>query len=88
MEEMGMSLNLEEFIDATKRLYKSVSLPEKNVLVKRRRSSSARKSVDTDHETFQPNINSRSRRIASRHGSNDVGDRLYNKHYEYEMKKE
>jgi len=42
MEEMGMSLNLEEFIDAANRLYKSVSLPEKNILVKRQRSNSAR----------------------------------------------
>jgi len=42
MEEMGMSLNLEEFQDAANRLYKSVSLPEKNVLVKRQRSGSAR----------------------------------------------
>ena len=41
-----MSLNLEEFIDATKRLYKSVSLPEKGILVKRRRSNSAKKSYE------------------------------------------
>jgi hypothetical protein len=41
MEELGMNLNLEEFIDAVSRLYKSVPLPEKNLLV-RKRSSSAR----------------------------------------------
>ena len=44
MEEMGMTLNLEEFIDATNRLYKSVSLPEKGILVKRQRSNSASRS--------------------------------------------
>ena len=37
-----MCLNEEEFIDAACRLYKSVSLPEKGVLVNRRRSSSSR----------------------------------------------
>jgi len=26
--------------------------------------------------------------MASKNGSNDVSDRLYHKHYEYEMKKE
>jgi hypothetical protein len=66
MEEMGMTLNLEEFIDATKRLYKAVSLPEKGVLVKRRRSSSARRS---EEETFKPHINHNSRRMASRGNS-------------------
>lgn len=45
MEELGMNLDREEFIDAATRLYESVSLPEKNILVNRRfgsRSNSAR----------------------------------------------
>ena len=41
MEELGMTLNLDEFLDATNRLYKAVSLPEKNKLVKKHRSNSA-----------------------------------------------
>jgi len=36
MEELGMSLDKKEFIDAASRLYDSVSLPEKKVLVNKR----------------------------------------------------
>jgi hypothetical protein len=45
MEELGMSLDQDEFIDAACRLYESVTLPEKNLLVNRKersRSGSAR----------------------------------------------
>jgi len=45
MEELGMNLDREEFIEAATRLYESVPLPEKNILVNRRfgsRSNSAR----------------------------------------------
>jgi hypothetical protein len=45
MEELGMSLDQDEFIDAASRLYETVSLPEKNTLVNRNertRSGSAR----------------------------------------------
>lgn len=37
-----MNLSEEEFIDAALRLYKAVSIPEKGVLVSRKRSGSAR----------------------------------------------
>jgi hypothetical protein len=87
MEEMGMSLNLEEFIDAANRLYKSVSLPEKNILVKRQRSNSARSRQEAEPK-FQPKINENSKRLAERKNSGDVGSRLYNKHAEYEQKKQ
>jgi hypothetical protein len=43
MEELGMTLNLDEFMDAAFRLYKTVSLPEKAILVQRKRSNSASK---------------------------------------------
>lgn len=45
MEELGMSLNQDEFIDAAQRLYITVTLPEKNLLANRKtrsRSGSAR----------------------------------------------
>jgi Ca2+-binding EF-hand superfamily protein len=45
MEELGMNLDQEEFIDAASRLYETVSLPDKNKLVnrsERTRSGSAR----------------------------------------------
>tara|TARA_B110000285_G_scaffold229261_1_gene293691 strand:- start:701 stop:898 length:198 start_codon:yes stop_codon:yes gene_type:complete len=47
MEELGMCLSEEEFIDAACRLYKAVSLPERGVLVNRKRSSSARAQTQT-----------------------------------------
>jgi hypothetical protein len=40
MEELGMTLNLQEFIDASNRLYRAVSLPEKNMLTKKSREKS------------------------------------------------
>ena len=51
MEELGMNLDREEFIDAATRLYESVSLPEKNILVNRRlasRSNSERAAITTN----------------------------------------
>ena len=44
MEELSQALDAEEFIDAVGRLYESVSMPEKNILLlkpsKRERSMS------------------------------------------------
>jgi hypothetical protein len=65
MEELGMSLNQEEFIDAAFRLYKSVSLPEKNILVQRAKSNSARTNQD-DNVTFKPKIDPNSKRMAQK----------------------
>jgi len=45
MEELGMTLDEEEFVDAAARLYDSISLPEKKILTNKRnrsRSNSAR----------------------------------------------
>ena len=45
MEELGMTLDRDEFVDAAKRLYDTVSLPEKDILASRKqrsRSNSAR----------------------------------------------
>ena len=39
MEELGMSLDQDEFIDAACRLYESVTLPEKSVLTNRKERS-------------------------------------------------
>ena len=33
MEELGMSLDQEEFLDAAKRLYDSVTIPERGILI-------------------------------------------------------
>ena len=45
MEELGMTLDRDEFVDAAFRLYEAVSLPERDILVNRKqrqRSNSAR----------------------------------------------
>jgi len=36
MEDLGMSLDKDEFIDAATRLYDTVSLPEKNIMLSRK----------------------------------------------------
>lgn len=40
LEDIGISLSMEEFVDAVNRLYKTVSLPEKNLLVRKSKQSS------------------------------------------------
>ena len=40
MEEIGITLSLEEFMDAANRLYKTVSLPDKNTLVRKTKALS------------------------------------------------
>lgn len=89
MEELGMTLNLEEFIDAADRLYKAVSLPEKNLMVKKNRSNSERSRSKNHDSTFRPNINPISRKLANqRNQEGDVSMRLYNKHNEYLLKRQ
>lgn len=83
MDELCQALDAEEFIDAVGRLYDSVTVPERNVLMlkpdQRQRSSSNRRKHDPGYE-YKPKINSRSRKIADRknQGTNkDVAERLY-----------
>lgn len=80
-----MTLDEEEFVDAARRLYDSVSLPEKNVLTNRRnrsQSNSARahNSNGTDN-MFKPKLNPTSVKIAERRncapGTINVADRLH-----------
>lgn len=88
-----MNLDREEFIDAATRLYESVSLPEKNILVDRRfrnRSNSARALSSTYEEPsssaqFKPKLNAHSLKMAEKinstgnHGHTRVADRLLDK---------
>jgi hypothetical protein len=56
MEELGMTLDQDEFIDAACRLYESVTLPERNLLVNRNersRSGSARGAEKKRQEMMQ-----------------------------------
>jgi len=69
MEELSQALDAEEFIDAVGRLYESLSMPDKNVLLlkpnKRERSMSNKRKHDPNFE-FQPKINNKSKAIANR----------------------
>ena len=83
MDELCHSLDADEFIDAVKRLYDSVSMPEKNILMlkpdQRQRSISNKRKHDQGYE-YKPKINEKSRKIADRkhQGQNrDVGHRLF-----------
>jgi len=52
-----MNLSEEEFIDAACRLYKAVSIPERSVLVNRKRSGSARARDENEEQAqkmFKP----------------------------------
>lgn len=82
-----MTLNLDEFIDATSRLYSTVSLPEKNTLT-RKRSNSARQKNKNATTLFKPQINPVSKGLANkRKDEGKVSERLYSKHNEYLLKR-
>lgn len=82
MEELSQALDAEEFIDAVGRLYDSLSLPQKGILLlkpdKRDRSFSNKRKHDKGHK-FQPEINPKSKKLAGRKVSagKNVTDRLY-----------
>ena len=88
MEELSQALDAEEFIDAVGRLYDSLSLPQKNILMlkpdKRDRSKSNKKKHDPGHQ-FKPQINQVSKKLAQKKAMTgapgdqhkSVTDRLY-----------
>ena len=86
MEELGISLNQEEFVDAADRLYRAISLPDKNVLVKTTRST--KDTLQQSSEMFKPQINPMSRKLANQRRDKDVADRLYDQHNEYLIKRQ
>lgn len=75
MEELGETLDREEFIDACKRLHDSLNLADKNILVKRDsrlRSSSARarsqsvEDFERSKNNFKPKLNPNSLKMANK----------------------
>lgn len=99
MEELGMTLDRDEFVDAAKRLYDTVSLPEKDILASRKqrsRSNSTRvqnqnvTDREKQKEMFKPKLNATSLKIAQKknetQGSFDVASRLHHKKNEYDSK--
>lgn len=74
MESMGMTLDCNEFVEAAKRLYAAIPLPDKAVLVGVKRLKKA-----TEPElTFKPQLCKKSLRIANRlRASGDVAERTH-----------
>jgi len=88
MEDLGMSLDKDEFIDAATRLYDTVSLPEKNIMLSRKPPQNQQpvqqRSLSRDRRDFKPKLNPKSLKMAEqmRMGnsrSNSVQDRLIEK---------
>lgn len=76
MESMGMTLDSNEFIEAAKRLYAAVPLPDKAVLVGTKKQ---KKAADPDL-TFKPQLCKNSLRIANRlRTSGSVAERTHAK---------
>lgn len=86
MEDLEQTLDLEEFIDASMRLYDTLKLPEKNILLNLKDKEARFKHSNESEYTFQPNINKNSLRIAAKvrpHGE-DVAEMLYKRKEETE----
>jgi hypothetical protein len=66
MEDLEHTLDLEEFIDASMRLYDTLKLPDKNTILSMKDKWSAHKQMHDEACTFHPNINKNSQRIASK----------------------
>lgn len=85
MEDLEQTLDLEEFIDASMRLYDTLKLPEKNQIL----SLQERRNHNHGEEyTFQPNLNKNSLRIAAkvRPQGENVINTLYKRKEETEHK--
>lgn len=88
MEELEHTLDLEEFIDASMRLYDTLKIPEKNLILLMKDKWSTRKNTSDDQYTFQPQLNHNSLKIAAktREGDSDIADLLMYKRLEAEAK--
>lgn len=88
MEDLEHTLDLEEFIDASMRLYDTLKLPEKNLILSMKDKWSRVKENNDEQYTFHPNINKNSSKIASknRHQGEDVANILQQRKNEYEAK--
>ena len=62
MESMGMTLDRGEFVDAAKRLYAAVPLPDKAVLV----GTTKAKKAEEQKPSFKPQLCKKSLQIANR----------------------
>ena len=66
MEDLEHTLDLEEFIDASLRLYDTLKLPEKNLILCMRDKWTKSKTINEDQYTFHPKLNTNSLKIAAK----------------------
>ncbi|CDW91726.1 UNKNOWN [Stylonychia lemnae] len=86
MEELGQTLDEDEFIDAAGRLYDSVPLPQKNIILQTKQKWSEKSKIQQDLQ-FKPQLNPNSLKIAaSKRPKEDVADILLRKKQEYNQK--
>ena len=79
MEELGQSLDLDEFIDAACRLYDAVQIPQRNILLSVK-DKWQRSKMDHETTTFKPQLNQNSLKIAAkRRPDADISQILMNK---------
>lgn len=88
MEELGQTLDADEFVDATKRLYKTLTVPEKNMLLQTNTKWDEVRDKLVDKPSFHPELNKNSLRIAakSRPQDEDIADILVRKKLESQYK--
>ena len=88
MEELGQTLDAEEFVDASGRLFETLTIPERNTLISFKHKWEENKKRNTDEYQFRPNLNNNSLRIAEkcRPSGENVADLLVRKKQEYETK--
>jgi hypothetical protein len=88
MEDLEQTLDLEEFIDASMRLYDTLGVPEKSIILSLKDKWGRVKSTNEKDWTFQPKLNKNSLKIAAkwRDEREDVVNKLYKKKFESEAR--
>ncbi len=72
MEELAQTLDLEEFVDASKRLLDTLTIPERDLILATGEKWEIKAAQNKEEFSFQPNLNKNSRRIAQH--TRDSGD--------------
>ena len=82
MEELGQTLDIEEFVDASKRLFDTLTIPERDLVLAISDKWQTRKVINTPNYSFEPHLNHNSMKIAAKNRipGEDIANVLYEKH--------
>lgn len=72
MEEIGTTLDRDEFMDASLRLFQTLTVSQKNQILQFKRVPRTKVDVDARNCTFQPEINTKSAKLAIRNISKQI----------------